>query len=84
MSLTEYKRFDEEEEMVGMEDGSTYPAWVGRTYLITDVHELLVTLDGSEQVEEGDSIEDIVARQASSFPVNTWELVDREIVGAST
>jgi hypothetical protein len=83
VTISEYKRFDEEESEFGGFP-QPYPEWVGRTFLVTEVRELLVTLDGSEQVEEGDSIEDIVARQASSFPLNTWELVDQEIVGAST
>lgn len=51
----------------------------GRSFLVLDTRELVVTLDGSEEVEDGDSLKDVVSRAADEYPPALWDLVDRGI-----
>jgi hypothetical protein len=56
----------------------------GQTFLVIDTRELLVTLDGEEEIELGDTVNDIVSRIADDIPQVTWSLVDREIGSTRT
>lgn len=53
----------------------------GRTFRVTDIRELDVTLDGTEEIEEDDSLLDVVSRVADEYPVELWDLAHREIAG---
>lgn len=55
----------------------------GRSFLVADIRELVVTLDGSEEVEEGDTLKDVVSRAADEYPTALWDLVGREIESTS-
>lgn len=52
---------------------------VGHSYVVLDTRELIVTIDGSEHVEDGDTVKDIVSRVVDDYPASLWDLVSREI-----
>lgn len=64
-------------------DAADPTALVGHSFTVIDVRELIVTIDGSEDVEDGDTVGDIVSRVVDDYPPALWDLVSREIEACS-
>lgn len=62
-----------------MTDAADPSELIGYSFLVLDTRELIFTFDGSEDVEDGDTIADVVSRMVDEYPPSLWDLVSREI-----
>lgn len=52
---------------------------MGHSFMVLDTREIIMTFDGSEHVEDGDTVQDVVSRMVDEYPPSLWDLVSREV-----